>query len=119
MGLNKNKTYGVVEGFFSRPLPIWTNKERVNIINFLSDNSSKINFYYYCPKQDKYVVEKWNYLYPNKNLHELKEIVNLCTKNKIKFAFGLNPSIPENFNKIPTDEFLNEIYTKINQLLSI
>ena len=113
-----NNLYGIVEGFFSRPLPIWSNKERQNIIKFVGERSKDINFYLYCPKQDPYVTEKWDILYPQKEVEDLSKTVLLCQRYQIKFAYAFNPSVPENLNKFSIDVYFKKISRKIDQILN-
>ncbi len=88
------KYYGIVEGFFSRPLKMWSQKERINTINFIAQYAPQINSYFYCPKDDPFITQDWNQLYPINKLNKIKAVINLCKKNKLTYIFGLNPVIP-------------------------
>lgn len=92
MKQKKKKYYGIVEGFFSQPLPKWTVKERLEILKFVSVCAKSINTYFYCPKDDDYVTEKWSVLYPETKLKNLKKVVDYCNGNEITFIYGFNPS---------------------------
>lgn len=112
------KFNGVVEGFFSEPLPIWTTEERINIIEYLG-SLSNINTYLYCPKNDEYVTDKWNELYSQDSLNDLKAVVEECKKNNIDFYYGFNPGF--NLEEIEKDynAYINTVLNKIKQLQSI
>jgi hypothetical protein len=116
MNNRSNKFYGIVEGFFSLPLPIWTPEERLNTFKFIVKYVPNINTYLYCPKNDPYVVEKWNKPYPAIQLQSLQSIVNFSKKNKIRFVFGLNPPLEVFNNNIEKEEWLNKVIKKFDQL---
>lgn len=110
------KITGIVEGFFSRPLPIWSGNERKETISFLSKSKS-INYYLYCPKQDPYVVEKWDQPYPQKDLKSIIQTISQCKKSNITFCYGFNPAFESPGIKIDYNLYLTKIYQKIDQLL--
>lgn len=113
----KNKiNVGIVEGFFSRPLPIWTPKERLNIVRFVSQEAKNINTYLYCPKDDPYVVQKWDKLYPPKKIRDLKQIITFCRQNSLVFFYGLNPVSPVFQNNGQQKAYLSKIEEKFAQL---
>ena len=114
MKLIKKNYYGIVEGFFSRPLPKWTTKERLNVLKFVTANAKSINTYFYCPKDDSYVTKKWSSLYPEAELNELRKTINYCKKNKITFVYGFNPTIDNNERQITQD-----IVIKVKQIKEI
>ncbi|WP_457641134.1 beta-N-acetylglucosaminidase domain-containing protein [Persephonella sp.] len=118
--MNKNKQknviYGVVEGFFSRPLPLWTTEQRLNTIRFISLNAKKINTYFYCPKQDVYITTKWNLPYPTDKLLEISKVVKLCQQNGVNFIYGLNPQIESSQN---VKDLVNKIIKKFSQLKTV
>lgn len=90
---NATKFYGVVEGFFSRPLKLWSVEERLGTIKFMSEYAECLNTYLYCPKDDPYVVGKWKSLYPKDKLDELRKTIGLCKSLGIEFVYGLNPTL--------------------------
>lgn len=87
-----NKFYGIVEGFFSRPLKPWSMKERLDTIEFISQKAPNLTTYFYCPKDDPYVTKKWDIQYPEGKMSEFGKLINTCNLKKIRFAFGLNPT---------------------------
>ncbi len=119
MNNRSNKFYGIVEGFFSFPLQIWTPEERLNTFKFIVKYAPNINTYLYCPKNDPYVVEKWNKPYPAIKLQSLQRIVNFAKKNKIKFVFGLNPPLEIFDSQAKKEKWITQVINKLDQLKSI
>jgi hypothetical protein len=119
MNNKENKLYGIVEGFFSFPLPIWTPEERLNTFKFIVKYAPNINTYLYCPKNDPYVVQKWNKPYPASKLQNLQKVVNLAKKNKVKFVFGLNPPLEITHDNSQIEMWLNKVIKKFSQLQKI
>lgn len=116
--MNKKKYFGVVEGFFSAPLDIWSWKERSKTLDFIEEYAPKINTYLYCPKDAELVTKKPYLLYSETEINQFKDFINRCKKKKIKFIYGLNPSFSEDeLNDI--EELQGKILMKINQLISI
>jgi hyaluronoglucosaminidase len=113
----KLKKFGIVEGFFSKPLKIWSWEERINIIKFLVKNCPGINVYFYCPKDDPYVTRNWKKLYPLSQLAKIKEFIQMCKENNLDFVFGFNPSLPYKEEKVK--DWLKEVEKKIKQLFLI
>lgn len=84
---------GIVEGFFSAPLPIWSLEERLRTIKFVSSHCPWINSYFYCPKHDPQVAKDWENLYPEKEKQELAKFARECADRNITTVYGLNPVI--------------------------
>ncbi len=110
---NITKYYGIVEGFFGRPLRGWTWEERYKTLAFIKKYAPNINSYFYCPKDDPYVTKKWDYLYPQSDLNKLSKYINYCKKDNIKFIYGFNPQIEEKV------DWLEPTIKKMKQLISI
>lgn len=110
------KYYGIVEGFFSKPLKTWTMKERELTLHYISQNAQAINTYFYCPKDDPMVTSKWNRLYSKEQLQVLKKLINRCKQQNIKFVYGLNPTLTDNKSWL---ELEPQILAKLEQVLSI
>lgn len=117
--MKKTKFYGIVEGFFSYPLPVWSNEERLNTLRFICKSAPNINTYLYCPKQDPYVVEKWDKPYPPKQLTTFQKALSLCEKKNLKFIYGLNPPLVVFKNNQEEENWLRKTIVKLEQLRSI
>lgn len=91
---------------------MWSSKDRLETIRFLGQYARNLNVYLYCPKDDPYVVKKWNQLYPTIKLNELRQTIELCRSLNIEFVFGLNPTL----NK---SRSVDDIIKKLIQLKNI
>lgn len=117
--INQKKYFGIVEGFFSSPREMWTKEERQIVLKFITKYCPNLNTYFYCPKDDLFVLKKWNELYPKKKFEAIKEAYFYCEKNNIDFVYGLNPDfdlkkVEENY-----PDYLKNIISKLNQLKKI
>jgi hyaluronoglucosaminidase len=79
---------GYIEGFYGKP---WTPEERIGMLKLMA--SHRMNTYYYGPKDDPYHREKWNMLYPEKELIDLKTIINLANEYFVIFIFASRPAL--------------------------
>lgn len=77
---------GSIEGFYGPP---WTHEDRINQLEFYGEN--KLNTYIYAPKDDPYHRENWREPYPEKELTEIKELIDKAKENHVKFTFSLSP----------------------------
>lgn len=115
--MKKNKkVYGVVEGFFSEPLPTWTETERLKTVNFVAKNAKNINTYLYCPKDDPYVTKKYDVLYPNEDIKKIQKLIRNCENKSIEFAYGLNPVFD---GEMDYGDVEIRVLTKIEQIMNV
>lgn len=85
---------GIVEGFFSAPLPLWTPAERLAILQFVQQHAPQLNAYFYCPKDDPYVTTRWQELYPPAAFAALRALIAACEERGISLIYGFNPELP-------------------------
>ena len=111
----QEKTYGIVEGFFSEPLPIWSETERLQTIDFVAKEAKSINSYIYCPKDDPYVTKKYDLLYPEAEIKKMARLIEGCNSRGIEFMYGLNPSIE---GSISPEVIKQNTMRKIDQMVS-
>lgn len=83
---------GIIEGFYDTP---WSYEARKDILNFLGN--WKMNTYVYAPKDDPYHRQKWRLPYPEKQLQELQEIVNIARNNYVDFIYAISPGVSIEF----------------------
>ena len=74
---------GIVEGFFSAPLPLWTPAERLAILQFVQQHAPQLNAYFYCPKDDPSVTTRWQELYPPAAFAALRALISACEERGI------------------------------------
>ena len=114
-------TFGIVEGFFSLPLPPWSHRQRGETIRFVSRNAAHVNCYFYCPKNDRLVTERWASRYGARDMHELRALTSRCRKHGIETIYGLNPLL-ESLD--PTDprskaRWLRAVAAKLDHVLEL
>src|SRR5699024_8583997 len=63
------KVRGFIEGYYGIP---WSNEDRKSLMKF--GGNYKTNAYVFAPKDDPYHREKWEKLYPEDELEELREL---------------------------------------------
>lgn len=78
---------GVIEGFYGNP---WSHKDRLRQFDFYGQY--KMNTYVYGPKDDPYHRARWREPYPAKEASQLKELVDVAHKNKVKFVWAIHPA---------------------------
>ena len=78
---------GVIEGFYGNP---WSHKDRLRQFDFYGQY--KLNTYVYGPKDDPYHRARWREPYPAKEAAQLKELVDVAHKNKVKFVWAIHPA---------------------------
>ncbi len=116
--MKDKKYYGIVEGFFSSPLKMWTWKERNKTFDFIREYAPSINAYLYCPKDDLLVTKKPYELYSQKEISAFQKFVDKCNENEVTFIFGLNPSFAE--KELANISLLKKkILKKLNQFIRI
>lgn len=111
----QKKIFGIVEGFFSQPLPLWSSQERLLTIKFLTREPSVINTYIYCPKDDQYVTKLWSKPYPEKQLTPILKAAALCDKAGVLFYYGLNPALTD-FSEESAKNTATKVIAKLDQL---
>lgn len=78
---------GVIEGFYGNP---WSHKDRLRQFDFYGRN--KLNIYIYGPKDDPYHRSQWRVPYPEEEAAQLKELLDVAHRNKVKFVWAIHPA---------------------------
>ncbi|MBQ3443896.1 MAG: beta-N-acetylglucosaminidase domain-containing protein [Selenomonadaceae bacterium] len=102
---------GVVEGFYGTP---WTFEDRADILDFCRQNN--LNSYIYAPKDDPYHRDKWRKPYPADKLNELRQLVAVANKNRIRFIFAVSPGLDLNYK---SDEDFRLLIRKLDTMYNI
>ena len=90
--LNYKKVKGYIEGYYGKLL---TWKERTELLDILSKN--KMNFYFYCPKEDINHRLKWKEQYSLNWLKNFTKFNKYASDKKIKVIAGISPGLDFNF----------------------
>lgn len=104
---------GFIEGFYGIP---WSHEDRKSLMRF--GGRFKMNTYIFAPKDDPYHNAQWRTLYPEDELAQIKELVDVGHESKTQFVWAIHPG----FNMINWNDYDNELdtlLTKLDQLYSV
>lgn len=79
---------GVIEGFYGTP---WTHAERLDMIDFLHRHD--YNAYFYSPKDDVYLRERWMEPHPEAAMRQLDELIASALGRGMQFVYCLSPGL--------------------------
>lgn len=102
---------GYIEGFYGNP---WKNENRKMMIELLSFYG--MNTHYYAPKDDPYHRDKWEELYPEKELSGLSQLLKICGENFVDFYYCIAPGLSMKYS---SEEDFGKLACKVNQLYSV
>ncbi len=102
---------GYIEGFYGNT---WSHENRKMMLELMSFYG--MNTYYYAPKDDPYHRDKWDVLYPEKELSQLSEISGLCRRIFVDFHFCIAPGLSMKYS---SEEDFDKLACKVNQLYNI
>ncbi len=102
---------GYIEGFYGNP---WSHENRKMMLELMSFYG--MNTYYYAPKDDPYHRDKWDILYPEKELSQLSEISDICRGNYVDFHFCIAPGLSMKYS---SEEDFCKLARKAEQLYSV
>lgn len=89
------KVKGYIEGYYGK---LFNWEMRIQILKCLAKN--KMNFYFYCPKEDIHHRFLWKKKYKKKWLNELSIFCNFAKKVKIEIIAGISPGLDFNFQSL-------------------
>lgn len=101
---------GYIEGFYGNT---WSHENRKMMLELMSFYG--MNTYCYAPKDDPYHRDKWDILYPEKELSQLSEIAELCRENFVDFHFCIAPGLSMRYS---SEEDFEKLTRKAKQLYS-
>ncbi len=102
---------GYIEGFYGSPWSFEYRREMLMMMSFYG-----MNTHYYAPKDDPYHRDKWDELYPEKELAELSQLIEICNENFVDFYFCIAPGLSMKYSS--EADFL-KLTRKAEQLYSI
>ena len=102
---------GYIEGFYGNPWSFESRKMMIELLSFYG-----MNTHYYAPKDDPYHRDKWDELYPEKELSELSEMLKICNENFVDFYYCIAPGLSMKYS---SEEDFEKLACKVNQLYSI
>ena len=101
---------GFIEGYYGIP---WSNQDRMELMKFGGD--IKMTSYIFAPKNDPYHKELWREPYPEKELAQLKEMVDVGNATKCRFVWTAHPFMG-GFNAAKADEEIQALINKFEHL---
>ncbi len=109
------KIKGYIEGFYGK---LYSWDDRINILDTMSQN--KMNFYFYCPKEDLKHRQEWRDQYSKEWLKNFQEFNLYANKKNIKVIFGVSPGLDFNFKSFLDGDKkdLNFLLSKFNNLMA-
>ncbi|MFY0545356.1 protein O-GlcNAcase [Brevibacillus sp. H7] len=79
---------GVIEGFYGTP---WAHAERIDMIAFLKRHG--FNAYFYSPKDDPYLRERWQEPHPERALTDIADLIRESREQGVDFIYCLSPGL--------------------------
>ncbi len=105
------ETRGYIEGFYG---PTWEHSKRLSVMSLMAKYG--MNTYFYAPKDDIYHREKWRELYPEKDLADLKILVDYAKENCFDFNWCIGPGLSYKYTSV---EDFNLLINKIKSIYNI
>lgn len=99
---------GVIEGFYGTP---WTHAERIDMIDFLQRH--KYNAYFYSPKDDLFLRERWMEPHPKSALKQMEELIERANQRDMQFVYCLSPGLSMKYS---SPEHLDLLIKKYQQM---
>lgn len=99
---------GVIEGFYGKP---WSVDERLKMMTFMQEHG--YNAYFYSPKDDPYLRERWNEDHPHSRFTKLVELVRHAKRLQLSFYYCISPGLSIEYSN---DEHIQLLVTKYRQL---
>ncbi len=105
------ETRGYIEGFYG---PTWEHSKRLSVMALMAKYG--MNTYFYAPKDDIYHREKWRELYPEKDLADLKILVDYAKENYFDFNWCIGPGLSYKYTSV---EDFTLLINKIKSIYNI
>ncbi|MBO5360197.1 MAG: beta-N-acetylglucosaminidase domain-containing protein [Clostridia bacterium] len=105
------KKRGYIEGFYGKT---WEREKRLSVMKLMSHYG--MNTFFYAPKDDIYHREKWRESYPEKELNELKELLEEAKKNELDFHWCVGPGLTYQYT---SDKDFADLINKFKCVYSI
>ena len=102
---------GYIEGFYGNPWSFENRKMMIELLSFYG-----MNTHYYAPKDDPYHRDKWDELYPEKELSELSAMLEICNKNFVDFYYCIAPGLSMQYS---SEEDFGKLACKAEQLYNV
>lgn len=101
---------GVIEGFYGTP---WPQEERLAMIRFLEKHG--YNAYFYAPKDDPYLRERWQEPHPTMQLANIVRLAEEAREGQLDFYYCLSPGLDMRYS---SEEDFSIMLEKFRQMFS-
>ncbi|WP_232695637.1 protein O-GlcNAcase [Brevibacillus daliensis] len=102
---------GLIEGYYGTP---WSHEDRLEMIRFASRYG--FNSYFYAPKAEALLHERWQELHPPKEMRLLKELVTEAHSQGCAFYYGISPGLTMQYSN---EEHQHMLWGKYKSMLDI
>ena len=99
---------GVIEGFYGKP---WSQEERLDMLRFLSRHG--FNAYFYAPKDDPYLRERWQQPHPPMQLANIVRLAEAAQAGNLVFYYCLSPGLDMQYSNDEDFTILTEKYRQM------
>jgi hypothetical protein len=84
-----SKTFGVIEGFYSRP---WSHEQRIDLYGKMR-HLDGLNAYLFAPKDDPKHRPLWREAYDQHESAVMMALIEACRENGVSFIYGISPGL--------------------------
>ncbi len=102
---------GYIEGFYGSPWSFENRKMMIALTSFYG-----MNTYCYAPKDDPYHRDKWDEIYPEKELSQLSVLSEICKEKFVDFYYCIAPGLSI---KYTSESDFDKLSCKVKQLYSV
>ena len=82
------ETRGYIEGFYGHT---WEQSKRLSVLQLMAKYG--MNTFFYAPKDDEYHRAKWREFYPEKEIMQLKKLLEAARFNELDFCWCIGPGL--------------------------
>lgn len=86
--MSKFEIRGFIEGFYGR---VWSDEKRRKVLKLVA--AKGMNSYFYAPKDDPYLRQKWRLKYDEKSLEKFSELFGFTKDIGIELFYCLSPGL--------------------------
>ena len=79
---------GYIEGFYGKP---WTQAQRISVMELMAKH--RMNAYFYAPKDDPYLRERWKEPYDEAQLSKLKTLAECAASISVDLWWCISPGL--------------------------
>jgi hyaluronoglucosaminidase len=97
-----------MEGFYGTP---WSHAERLDMLSFMKRHG--FNAYFYSPKDDPYLRERWQEAHPAEQIRRIEELIRHASERGLSFFYCLSPGLSMEYSN---ESHLRQLLDKYHQM---